>query len=108
MSITLTFHNFSERSPDHGQEIIYLRSISSFGSYGFDPRETTVEYLWELIDSGGNSVGSFVGYENGDTPPESDEEGCIYELRVSVDGSIMEDGCYWCSVDEWFDSLPKE
>jgi hypothetical protein len=31
--------------------------VHSFGSYGFDPRESTVEYLWELIDSDDNIDG---------------------------------------------------
>lgn len=113
MSITLTFHNFSEKKPAHNEQIIFLRKLYSFDSYGFDPRESTVEYQWSLVDSDGDDCGDYVCFDEDDpTPPELTEEdqseGYSYNLSVIADGHIMEDGCYWCSVDEWFDSLPKE
>ena len=75
MSITLTFHNFSEKKPAHNEQIIFLRKLYSFDSYGFDPRESTVEYQWSLVDSDGDDCGDYVCYDEDDpTPPELTEE----------------------------------
>jgi hypothetical protein len=113
MPITLTFHNFSEKQPKNNEYIIYLKKRYSFGSYGFEPRESTAEYMWNCYDSEGYDTGCSVCYSDEDpTPPEmSDEEiteGYEFKLKINVDGYYMEEGWYWCTVDEWFNSLPKE
>lgn len=113
MPLTITFHNFSEKKPKNGESILYLKKIYSFDSYAFEPRESTAEYMWDGTDPGGYSCGSSVCYDDADpTPPELlDEElkeGYSYKLQICVDGYYMEDGWYWCTVDEWFDALPKE
>ena len=113
MALTLTFHDFAEKQPKNNETIIFLKKTYSFDSYGFDPRESTAEYVWEAVDSEGYGSGYSVCYDDADpTPPELTDEdiesGYSYKLQVCVDGYYMEDGWYWCSVDEWFDALPKE
>ena len=106
--INIKFWTFEERKPKHYQEIIFLRAMSYMGDYeGFNPRELTVEYVWELSDSNG-SLGESCGYDEEDpNPPElskdEEESGCSWKLMINVGGFYDLDGCYWSPVEEYWD-----
>ena len=39
MAIQITFYRVSEKKPEHREEVIWLKSVSSFGYYGFEPKK---------------------------------------------------------------------
>lgn len=80
MPVTMTWNLVSEQAPAHQESIIWLRVASSFGSYGFEPREVEVEYIWQGIDDQGYPTGEDIIYEDGDEPIS----GC--RLMVLFDG----------------------
>ena len=98
--ITFNFYTLEERTPKHGEEIIFLSKRYSFDSVAFDPILTTVEYVWdEEID--GEYTGTSVCYTEGEDMNDPN-----LRLRIIFDGYYAED-CYWCPVDEYTKSLPE-
>jgi len=97
--ITFTFNSVAERKPEHGQEIIYLKSRSSFGSEGFEPRETVVEYCWFGVDEDGYHDGNQIIYDpDGESP-----EGCV--LEILFDDYIAQPNDHWCAVDDYWSAI---
>lgn len=103
MPVTMTWYTVAEKKPDHDQSIIWLKVTSSFDSYGFDPREITVEYQWSEVDEQGDT-GSAVCYEHGDEPLEG------HRLVILADGYEMNDTDLWMDVDDYdailLDNIP--
>ena len=98
MPVTITFHTFKEKQPKHQDSVIRLCKTSSFDMEGFNPREVTVEYMWEEIDETGSATGIDCCYHEGD----KQENG--YRLVVSDDnGEVFEDDSLWISVDEYWE-----
>ena len=111
--ITLKFYTLAEKTPKHNESIIYLDKKYSFDSCGFQPREITVEYSWELVESDGAPCGVSVGYDEFDTtPPELSEDeiadGCRYELRILAGYQYMDEDSLWSPEDEFWESFPEE
>jgi hypothetical protein len=97
MPVTFTFYRKSERTPEHGEDIIYLKERSSFDYEGFEPRECEVEYCWFEQDEDGFN-GRQVCYEEGVEVPNA-------KLEILVDGCVMDDNSLWCPVEEYWTAL---
>ncbi len=94
MPVTMTWNVISEKKPAHDQQIIWLQVRSSYGSYGFEPREITAEYQWIETDEQGDT-GSGVCYESGDEPLEG------HRLAVLADGWEMAETDLWMDVNDY-------
>ena len=79
MPVTITFHKISEKKPNHGDAIIYLKKISPMGFTGFEPCECNTEYCW----LGVNDDGSF-------------------RLGVIFGNEEAEDESLWISVEDYW------
>lgn len=117
--ITLKFYTLQDRIPKHDEEIIYLRPMSSFGYYGFEPKETTAGYCWFGYDEQGLHTGAQVGYDPeielnfkvGDTFVDEDDPQVYWKLEVmfdewcvtEVDESLQR--FLWVPVEEYWDSF---
>ena len=44
MSVQITFYTMAERKPKPNEEVIWLRSTSSFGYDSFEPQIVNAEY----------------------------------------------------------------
>lgn len=112
--IKIPFYTFTERSPSHNQEVIYLTKVSVFDQEGFEPREGIVEYSWEDYDKDGSREGSSSCYieEYDGTPPLGaiikNEDGSYCKLECIVDGYYSEDISYWTPVDEYHSAFDIE
>ena len=104
MPVTITFYKISEKKPKHGQQVIYLRGISSFDMYGYEPRETTAYYTWEEIDEEGEETGNSACYDPEEFPDikvgETIDEG--YKLMIQFDEYIATDDVLWVDYDEYW------
>ncbi len=100
MPVNLSFNKISEKKPEHGQIVIWLQEISSFGHQGFELREIEVEYQWTEFDEDGDT-GNSSGYRITDKP----EDG--WRLDIIFDSWIVEDNFLWCSEDEYWNSFKK-
>lgn len=96
--LNIKFYSVAERKPKCGDEIIYLKPVSSFGSEGFRPTETTVEYCWFEKDEDGDFNGCQICYNEGDEndPPEN----C--SLEIMFDDYIAQPDWFWCTIDEYW------
>lgn len=103
MPVTMTWNVAAEKKPAHNQMIIWLKISSSFDSWGFDPREVTVEYQWSEVDEYGDT-GSSVCYEEGDEPLEH------HRLVIIVDGWELQETDLWMDVEDYdkflMDNIP--
>lgn len=97
--ITFTFHSVTERKPEHGQDIIYLKHRGSFDFEAFEPRETTVEYCWFGVNEEGYHDGNQICYD----PDEEAPEGCV--LEIMFDGYIAQPNDHWCAVDDYWAAI---
>ena len=116
--ITFTFYDLEDRIPSHGEEIIYLRRLTCFDMWGFEPHETTAEYCWFAYDRQGLSTGDQSVYD-----PETESnfrvEDCVQdetephvywklevmfdEYCVTVDG--VKQNFLWVPVEEYWSSF---
>lgn len=100
MSVTITFHTVAERTPKHGQAIIYLKPFYSFGFEDFHPMECEVEYIWIEKDEEGEVTGNAVTYTDGDGDQMDG-----HTLEIMFDGVCPDDNWLWISVDEYHKSF---
>ena len=117
--VTLKFYTLQDRIPSNGEEIVYLRSTSSFGYFGFEPKETTAEYCWFGYDGQGIHTGDQIGYDPdidsnfkiGATFVDEDDPHVYWKLEVLFDEWCVTDfngnsrGFLWVPVDEYWDSF---
>lgn len=96
MPVTMVWNIAAEKKPAHGENIIWLKVQSSFGSWGFEPREITVEYQWVEVDEDGDT-GSAVCYEPGDKMPDDG----FYRLAILVDGWELQETDIWMNIDDY-------
>lgn len=120
MSVTITFYNTKEKLPQHGQEIIYLRRVSCFDQYGFEPTTEQVVYTWIGVDEDGEWDGNGAGYDPdteggyniGDTLKVTDSDGeCIWKLVMEVDGYVFDgkkDSFLWVDLETYWSCFEKE
>lgn len=116
MPVTLTFHTFAEKKPEHGQQIMYFEYFTSFDSYGYEFKSAEVEYQWDILYKG-DYTGSSICYEPDDIELKVEDhvellDGESYsdysiELRILIDGYHMDNEYIWMTADEYFESLPK-
>lgn len=99
MPVTMTWNIVNEKVPAHDQNIIWLKVVSSLDSYGFDPREITVEHQWSEVDVNGYDTGSAVCYEHGDEPLEG------HRLVVLADGWEMQPTDLWMDANDYYTFL---
>lgn len=103
MPVTLTFYTMSEKTPEHGQAIIYLRKGYSFDMPYFEPQECEVEYQWLEVDEEGDQTGNAVIYTPGDEPLEG------HTLTILFDGWEAEKGdYYWIPIEEYYKAFGEE
>ena len=51
MPFTLTFHSLVEKTPQHGEQILYFSTgLDSFDVQQGNLRDATVEYCWDDVD----------------------------------------------------------
>lgn len=119
MSVTITFYSTKEKIPDHGQEIIYLRKVSSFDQYGFEPTTQTVAYTWISLDEEGLWDGNAAGYDPetegifiiGDIVEFPDGGGVRWKLVLEVDGYVFDvatDNFLWMDLEEYWECFNKQ
>jgi hypothetical protein len=101
MPRTLTLHTFSEKKPDHDQEIFYFRTSSFYSSV--EPIFAKVEYSWFEYDENGDQTGLQIIYDPGD--PET-PEGCQLEILLGW-GNTFEETDLWCPATD-VDNLVDE
>lgn len=117
MSITFTFYSLQEKMPQHKEEIVFLREVSSFGQTGFKPLVEVVFYEW--IGLGEADGYSFFFDENDEqqTPYKvgdvAEFDGEQFQLCFHLDGysyGIGDGwrGLYWCSADEFWKDVPEQ
>ena len=93
MPVTFTFHKFSERKPAHNEDIVQLSVVGSFGFYGFEPREGSVEYSWVELDPDGSPTGNSTCYDVGDGDSLEGHRLVV----IGVDGYEMDANTLWMS-----------
>lgn len=100
MPVTFKFHKISELKPHHGDEIIWLKGVTSFHSQGFDPVQTVARYMWAEVDDSNDFTGTFIEYD-------PDEPTIDYEalLMLQFDGVFVGPDDLWMSVDDYWDSF---
>ena len=96
MPVTIKFYNVSEKKPKHGEDIIWLRRQGSFGYYGYDPRQITVEYQWDILEDGEYN-GTSCCYES-----ESDFTSDEATLVILFDGQQVDEDDLWISVEDYW------
>jgi hypothetical protein len=101
MPVTMTWSLVSEQAPAHQESIIWLRVRSSFDSYGFEPKEVDVEYVWNGVDGDGYFTGNAVCYEEGDEQQEG------YCLIMCVDGYELQPTDLWMSQEIYYKFLEE-
>lgn len=101
MPITMTWNLVSEQAPKHQENIIWLRVASSFDSYGFEPREVEVEYMWAELNEDNLETGNCVCYTEGK------EEIKGHRLIICVDGDEMQPTDLWMSEDAYYKFLQE-
>ena len=94
MPVTMIWNIAAEKKPSHGEGIIWLKVQSSFGSWGFEPREVTAEYHWVEVGEDGDT-GNAVCYEEGDEPLEG------HRLAILVDGWELQETDLWMNIDDY-------
>ena len=96
MPVTIRFYKVSEKKPKHGEDIIWLRHAGSFGYYGYDPRQITVEYQWDILEDGEYN-GTSCCYESQDDfkPDEAN-------LVILFDGQQATEDDLWIGVEEYW------
>lgn len=99
MPVIMTWNTMSEKNPAHGQSIIWLQVTSAFDSYGFQPRELTVEYQWSEFDEQGYDTGVALCYEEGDKPLPG------HRLVILADGWEMSETDLWMDVNDYYTFL---
>ncbi len=99
MSVTITFHEISEKKPRHGQVIIWLRPTESFGYSGFNPTEIEVEYSWEDLDENADPTGDYISYVENDKVPMG------ARLVILFGGIVVSNDSLWISLDEYWKSF---
>lgn len=102
MPVTLTFHKVSEKKPEHGQRVVYLKPIGSSFAYGYDFRSTNVEYCWFSVDEDGFHDGMQISYDPKDT--ETPDQ-CV--LEIMFDGWTNCDDWLWMDEAEYWAELEK-
>lgn len=110
MPVTITFHRFGEKQPEHNQDIIWLEDTTSFGYSGFKPRHVSAEYYWQgvYLDSKGQLVptGHDVGYSPDLGEPEPDEPSMSYKLSIMTNtGHPFTNEDLWVSEDEYWEAF---
>lgn len=103
MAVQFTFYRISEKKPKHNEDVIWLKSVSSFGYYGFEPKELTATYCWFEVDANGEHNGNECCYSEGDG--ESLEG---HSLAIMFGGYTVEPDWLWCSVDDYWDAFDNE
>ena len=103
MAIQITFYRISEKKPKHNDEIIWLKPTGSFGYYGFEPREITVEYSWTEVDEKGSETGNQCCYSE-----EDGEELEGHKLEIIFSGYTADDNDLWCSIDDYWACFDNE
>lgn len=87
----LNFFKFSERIPEHDQEIWYVKT-HNYGGYEF--KYGTVEWSWLCLDEDGHYDGSSIGYSKDYPQPENTK------LSYFIDGTSLLDDFLWAPVEE--------
>jgi len=90
---SINFYQVSEKMPNHGQEVWYLKYSPFYGSHEF--AFTRIEYNWEEYDDKGRT-GVTIGYTAGETQPVN----CVLSCG-------LDDKMYWCDVNDIWDLLDK-
>lgn len=120
--VTLKFYSIKDRHPKPSDEqVIYLKSTSSFGLEGYGVREAEIEYSWDDIDEDGEFTGTSFSISDNDRDLIESGELKIgdtltvgeYKVKLSaaIDGvTIDEDLFHYTTHDEYwksFDHLEK-
>jgi hypothetical protein len=99
MPVTIKFYIIVEKKPEHNQDIIWLKGVSSFEYSGYTLRQVTAEYSWELLEDGEYN-GTSCCYE----APDDFKEGEA-NIVIMLDGHIATDEDLWVSVEEYWESF---
>lgn len=97
MAISFRFYTFAEKKPQHMEDIVYLKRYSSFDMIGFEPRECSVEYIWDELDEYGDLTGNSVIFESiSDCTPEE------AKLLILLEGYPATEGTLWMPLEEYY------
>ena len=104
--ITLNFYTLTEKQPKHDEEVILLLKRQGLGVVGFDPYESTIEWLWEEFDSEGICTGDYINYQEGGNEDSIDMSNYRLIMVDSQSGTFLdENNCYWCPIDEFYNAV---
>lgn len=111
MSYTLTFNTFIEKKPAHGENIVFLSKVGSFGFYGYEMKPAQVEYCWFEYENG-VSTGKQCCYDPDDTEEFEKEDGIEWKLHIIADGYIVDQEGFekhylWMNEEDYFNALPQ-
>lgn len=101
MSVTITFHRISEKKPEHGEYIIWLRNTSCFDMEGFEPREILTEYQWTSLDEDGSPDGNAYCYDSDEDIKDFDDPKSV-QLDILFDGYIAQSDFLWISQEDYW------
>lgn len=95
MSHTVTYYRWSDKKPDHGQDIWYVYHSQFYGSV--EVLFGKAEWQWEQIDETGLKTGSSCAYNEEDS---NDPEVEGYMLTVFISGFHRDlENVKWCPAD---------
>ena len=119
--ITFTFYDLEDRIPSNGEEIIYLRRLTRFDMWGFEPHETTAEYCWFAYDRQGLSTGDQSVYDPetesnfrvGDCVQDETEPHVYWKLEVMFDEYCVtfddvKQNFLWVPVEEYWNRFTSK
>mgnify|MGYP003345377661 CR=1 FL=1 len=98
MPVTITFNKTSEKKPENQESIIWLRTTSSFGYQGFEPREVDVEYQWTELDEDGYETGNSYTFESNEDFSNNEK----MRLDLLFDGYIAAPNDLWVSQEDFW------
>ena len=115
MPFTLTFHSLVEKTPQHGEQILYFSTgLDSFDAQQGNLRDATVEYYWDEYDEDGDATGNACTYD-----PENAEIPDNCRLCFSLGGDFLDEGFviddeeprknnfYWINSEEFWNTFPE-
>ena len=115
MPFTLTFHSLVEKTPQHGEQILYFSTgLDSFDAQQGNLRDATVEYYWDEYDENGDATGNSCTYD-----PEDSEVLVNWRLCFSLGGDFLDEGFviddaeprknnfYWINAEEFWNTFPE-